>query len=358
MAASSTRSKPAAKKAASKAKPAAKATSARGKVSAKAKTSAKATAKKAAERPAKAAEKPAAEKPAKAAGKAKVAEPAPAKKPARARAAEAPVAEPPAAEPAPAKKTKKPAEPTTPVQVKAPTKAPAAPELAAAAPAAEPAPPADGLPAGLPIAAPPPPPVERKKSVLEIAEEDEEFDDEPPMPTLENLDALLDRIHRLAQDASESEIREELAPLVEQLEQIEDPAALPRLLDLLEDNDPHDVYWNVLFVLEKFDAYLRVLLDGLQALHHRAPEWAYTCVIRILNTRGAEDDCTAAFEQLINAGPADTRALMLQILRELSEHPETDEDQRQNIARTITAIGGDVAREPAKTPEPAPEAAS
>ena len=66
-----------------------------------------------------------------------------------------------------------------------------------------------------------------------------------------------------------------------------------------------------------------------------------------------EDDCTATFEQLINAGPADTRTLMLQILRELSEHPETDADQRQNIARTITAIGGDtpVADE---VPEPAP----
>ncbi|MFY0541300.1 hypothetical protein [Nannocystis pusilla] len=84
-----------------------------------------------------------------------------------------------------------------------------------------------------------------------------------------------------------------------------------------------------------------MLLGGLPSLYHRAPEWAYTCVIRILRTRGDEDDCTAQFEQIINAGPADTRTLMLQILRELSEHPETDADQRQNIARTITAIGGD-----------------
>lgn len=116
---------------------------------------------------------------------------------------------------------------------------------------------------------------------------------------------------------------------------------MPRLLGLLEDNDPEGIYWNVLYVLEKFDdAYLKALLGSIEALHARAPQWAYTCIIRILNTRGDEDDCTAAFERLVNESSPETRNLVLKVLRELSTDPETDPDQRQNIARTISAVGG------------------
>ena len=124
---------------------------------------------------------------------------------------------------------------------------------------------------------------------------------------------------------------------------------MPRLLSLLEDNDPYGIYWNVLYVLEKFDdAYLRVLLDGIEALYERAPEWAYTTIIRILNTRGDEDDCTAAFERLVNASSPTTRTLTVQILRELANDVDTDADQKANIARTLTAVGGNT---PAAAPE-------
>ncbi|MBL9100556.1 MAG: hypothetical protein JNL82_06350 [Myxococcales bacterium] len=184
----------------------------------------------------------------------------------------------------------------------------------------------------------------RKKSVLEVAEEDDDFDAEPPLPTADDIHGLLDRLRKVAQFGGDA--LEELPRLIEQLEQIDDPAVMPRLLALLEDNDPYGIYWNVLYVLEKFDdAYLRALLGGVEALYARAPQWAYTCVIRILNTRGDEDDCTAAFERLVNEGPESTRTLVLQILRELANDPDTDADQKQNIARTITAIGGASAAE-------------
>ncbi len=177
----------------------------------------------------------------------------------------------------------------------------------------------------------------RRKSVLEVAEEDDEFDAEPPIPTADNIDGLLDRLRKVAQFGGDA--LEELPRLIEQLEQIDDPAVMPRLLGLLEDNDPWGIYWNVLYVLEKFDdAYLRALLDGVEALYARAPQWTYTCVIRILNTRGDEDDCTAAFERMVQASPS--RALVVQILRELANDADTDADQKANIARTITAVGG------------------
>nr|WP_293262779.1 hypothetical protein [Nannocystis sp.] len=185
------------------------------------------------------------------------------------------------------------------------------------------------------------PPAPRKKSVLEVAEEDEDFEEDPPLPTADDVHGLLDRLRKAAQFGGDA--LEDLPRLIEQLEQIDDPAVMPRLLGLLEDNDPYGIYWNVLYVLEKFDdSYLKALLGSIEALHARAPQWAYTCVIRILNTRGDEDDCTAAFERLVNDGSAETRALVLKVLRELSADPDTDQDQKQNIARTITAIGGSV----------------
>lgn len=195
------------------------------------------------------------------------------------------------------------------------------------------------------------PPAPRKKSVLEVAEEDEDFEEDPPLPTADDVHGLLDRLRKAAQYGGDA--LEDLPRLIEQLEQIDDPAVMPRLLGLLEDNDPYGIYWNVLYVLEKFDdSYLKALLGSIEALHARAPQWAYTCVIRILNTRGDEDDCTAAFERLVNDGSAETRTLVLKVLRELSADPDTDQDQKQNIARTITAIGGDAPATPTATPTP------
>ena len=44
------------------------------------------------------------------------------------------------------------------------------------------------------------------------------------------------------------------------------------------------------------------------------------------------------------------RTLVLQVLRELAADPETDHEQKQNVARTITAIGGDAPVTPPAPP--------
>ncbi len=197
----------------------------------------------------------------------------------------------------------------------------------------------------------------RKKSVLEVAEEDEEFEDEAPLPTVGDLDGLLGRLRQVAEHGGEN--LDDLPRLLEQLEQLDNPSVMPTLLGLLEDNDPYEIYWNVLYVLERFDdAYLQALLDGVEALYARAPQWAYTCIIRILNTRGDEDDCTAAFERLVNESSSDTQVLVTKILRELSADPDTDADQKQNIARTISAIGGNASAEAPATPDVVAEPAA
>ena len=55
----------------------------------------------------------------------------------------------------------------------------------------------------------------------------------------------------------------------------------------LDDDDPHGVLWSVFYLLEGFDDdYLVGLIAALPELSQRAPRWAETAVLRIVNTRG------------------------------------------------------------------------
>ncbi|MEZ4430319.1 MAG: hypothetical protein R3A51_21780 [Nannocystaceae bacterium] len=139
-------------------------------------------------------------------------------------------------------------------------------------------------------------------------------------PPSANAEATLERLHVLAQlggDALESE----LPVLARELDEIRDPQQIPRLFALLEDHDPYGLYWHLLYVLERFDEYVAGLVDALPSLHARAPVWAATCLIRIINTRGEPDDCTGELNQLLAAAPAETQALARAVLDGSSTTP-------------------------------------
>ncbi|MCA9695257.1 MAG: hypothetical protein KC636_37100, partial [Myxococcales bacterium] len=160
-------------------------------------------------------------------------------------------------------------------------------------------------------------------------------------PPSANAEATLERLHVLAQlggDALESE----LPVLARELDEIRDPQQIPRLFALLEDHDPYGLYWHLLYVLERFDEYVAGLVDALPSLHARAPVWAATCLIRIINTRGEPDDCTGELNQLLAAAPAETQALARAVLDELLNDPEAGLDtfQRDAIEATLQALGG------------------
>jgi hypothetical protein len=135
----------------------------------------------------------------------------------------------------------------------------------------------------------------------------------------------------------------DLETQLHRLGEIATPALLPDLLGALEDDDPAGVLWSLFYVAEGMDdAYLAGLLDALPGLHRRAPRWAETAVIRILNTRGEPDDCTAAFLELAAQRTVTLRRLLVRIAVDIAAEPdELAPGQLDTLAHAIEALGGD-----------------
>src|SRR5688500_5145420 len=92
---------------------------------------------------------------------------------------------------------------------------------------------------------------------------------------------------------------EVLDALIDRLRAHADASILPAIFGLLDDDDASGLLWPVFYVAEdQGDAYLSALLNALPHLSERAPGWAEIAVLRILNTRGEPEDCTASFDAL------------------------------------------------------------
>lgn len=91
------------------------------------------------------------------------------------------------------------------------------------------------------------------------------------------------------------------------LEQLEVEATaddLPDLLAMLDDEDTTGALWGVLYIAENLgEAYLEALVDALPKLWSRAPNWAITATLRIVNTFGEPDDCVPEFVALAKRDP-------------------------------------------------------
>jgi hypothetical protein len=129
---------------------------------------------------------------------------------------------------------------------------------------------------------------------------------------------------------------------LEALEAIADESLLPDLLAALEDDDPGGSLWSLFYLAENMDdAYLAALLDALPGLHERAPHWAETAVIRILNTRGEPEDCTGTFLHMAGERTKTLRRLLVRILQAVAREPdELAPGQAEIIAETIAALEG------------------
>ena len=161
---------------------------------------------------------------------------------------------------------------------------------------------------------------------------------------------VLERLRLVARLGGE--LQNEVPGLISRLQRTATAEHVPALFDVLEDDDTQGVSWAVFFILEGFDDdYLRGLLDALPALWNRAPSWVQTSLIRVLNTRGDDDDCTAEFERMAKAKNKSTRELVLDILKQIAVDAEGElaEDQQQSVAQAISAISG-------RSVWPAPEA--
>ena len=138
---------------------------------------------------------------------------------------------------------------------------------------------------------------------------------------------------------------EELEVVAASLEVGATPEHLPALFALLEDSDPFGVLWPVLYVAEdQGDDYLLALVEALPGLAVRAPQWAQTAVLRILNTRGEPEDCTEAFEAAVRAAGEESRQVVVDMLDQLlDETPGGDLggltlEQVEGIQHTRAAV--------------------
>jgi len=118
---------------------------------------------------------------------------------------------------------------------------------------------------------------------------------------------------------AEGEPGDELPVLLARLQEVATAALVPAMFGVLEDDDPHGVLWSVFYLLEGFDdTYLAGLVDALPALRERAPGWADTALLRIINTRGEPEDCIGAFVALAKRRRAPARKELVTALRELA----------------------------------------
>jgi hypothetical protein len=142
-------------------------------------------------------------------------------------------------------------------------------------------------------------------------------------PSLDSLSPteLLGRIALHAR--AEGEPGDELPALLSRLQDVGTAALVPAMFGVLEDDDPHGVLWSVFYLLEGFDDdYLAGLVDALPALRERAPGWADTALLRIINTRGEPEDCIGAFVALAKRKRGPERKELVTALEELAAGSE------------------------------------
>jgi hypothetical protein len=135
---------------------------------------------------------------------------------------------------------------------------------------------------------------------------------------------------------------EALPDLLERLHANADASLLPAMFGLLDDQDTSGLLWPVFYVAEEQgDAYLQALVAALPHLQERAPGWAEIAVLRILNTRGEPEDCTASFDRAATKASAGAKTALQRLLtRMLGDTAEPlTADQRASVKATAKAIG-------------------
>jgi hypothetical protein len=160
-----------------------------------------------------------------------------------------------------------------------------------------------------------------------------------PTP-IEQLDAttVLGRIVLAAR--AEEELDDDLPRLLDRLEATLDPSLVPSLFGALDDDDPHGVLWSVFYLLEGLDDdYLRGLVTALPELVARAPRWAETAVLRIVNTRGEPEDCIDALVAVAREQKAPARKRLVAVLEKLTRgldglHPS----QKKTLVEIACAV--------------------
>ncbi len=156
--------------------------------------------------------------------------------------------------------------------------------------------------------------------------------------TVEQLGAgeLLARVALLAR--ADEDIGDDIAPLIARLQDIATKDQIPAMFGVLDDDDPSGALWSVFYLLEGFDDdYLAGLLDALPALAERAPRWAETALLRIVNTRGEPEDCVATFIALGRHRGAAARKRLAKLLVNIARKADGLSPAQSRLLAEISA---------------------
>lgn len=168
--------------------------------------------------------------------------------------------------------------------------------------------------------------------------EPEPIEPEPEPEPIDSRDvALIDEIAELLSQFEA--IRDRSRDLRRALRNLAHPAAAPLVLALFDrDGDPFQLRTHLLVALERMpeDAYFAALLDAMPRLSEQAPEWAFSALMRLLNTREHADDSAFRFEAAARQAPASIREAVAELLLENVE--DLPEDQATMVVQVITAL--------------------
>ncbi len=127
---------------------------------------------------------------------------------------------------------------------------------------------------------------------------------------MSKLDDPLNRL-RAALAAKQDGFFAEAESCLADLSQLNDPAAIPELLQLLDDSGPDDLMFSIVHEVEKWDdlTYGKALLDFVERLWERTPRWAQILHIRVLNSPSTAD----VYFELVKSAPSGTRGTVCRI---------------------------------------------
>jgi hypothetical protein len=126
------------------------------------------------------------------------------------------------------------------------------------------------------------------------------------------------------------------------LRDLDDPAAAPSIMALFRaDGDPFSLRSHLLLALERMAerVYFAAFLDAIPRLYDEAPQWAFSAMLRLLNTRGSADDSAVRFESAVLAAGGEIPGYVIDLLIEgaVDLPPEIT----KVVAQAITNLGGD-----------------
>ncbi len=127
---------------------------------------------------------------------------------------------------------------------------------------------------------------------------------------MSKLDDPLNRL-RAALAAKQDGFFAEAESCLADLSQLNDPAAIPELLQLLDASGPDELMFSILHAVEKWDdrIYGKALLDSVERLWEMTPSWAQILHIRVMNSPST----AAVYFDLVKSAPSATRGTVCSI---------------------------------------------